>query len=96
MFEIPTGYNCVTRQNDTTLYGYRNNTRDTYTLNGFHWQKTGTSTSSSLPNNAVCVKDPQISTEAFGQIIFASVIILVAFFAALYKSITGVFNSYLR
>lgn len=96
MFDIPSGYSCVVRYNDTTLYAYRNNTRDTYTLNGFDWQKTGTNSSSSLPNNSVCVKDYQIPSQTFGAIILSACVIVIVFFAVLYKAIMGVFHSFLR
>lgn len=80
-FQIPTDdYFCITRQNDTTLYGYQGNRRDTFTLNGFSWQKTATSTYSSTPANLVCVTTAQIpSTVQTGIIVGAVLIVLGAF-----------------
>lgn len=80
-FEIPSDdYFCITRQNDTTLYGYQGNRRDTFTLNGFEWQKTATSASSSTPSNLVCVSTRQIPSTIQTGLIVGGVLIALGFF----------------
>lgn len=45
-FKLPSDYTCIDlNASDTRVYAYRNNTRDTYALNGFKWVKVATSTS---------------------------------------------------
>lgn len=79
-FAIPEGYSCVTRQNDTTLYGYVGSRRDTFTLNGLNWQKTATQSNVSYPSNQVCVTTPQTpSSFLMGAIVAGTLIVLGAF-----------------
>lgn len=86
-FKIPEGYSCITRNNDTTLYGYSGNRRDTFTLNGFTWQKTATNSNTSMPSNLVCVTAPQIpSTVQTGSIVGA-VLVVLAFLGMVGKMI---------
>lgn len=86
-FSIPDGYSCVVRQNDTTLYAYTGNRRDTFTLNGLSWQKTSTSNNTSLPQNIVCVDSPQIpSTFLTGGLVSATLLVL-GFFTLISKMI---------
>lgn len=86
-FSIPEGYSCVVRNNDTTLYGYQGNRRDTYTLNGLKWQHTSTSTSSSYPSNLVCVSEPQIPSSIHTGLVVGGVLIMLAFFSFIAKMI---------
>lgn len=79
-FSIPEGYTCVIRSNDTTLYAYRSSQRDTYIQNGLSWQRTATSTNTSLPTNPVCVSTPQIPSSILtGALVSATFIALGAF-----------------
>lgn len=92
-FDIPEGYSCVVRQSDTTLYAYRNGStvRDTYTVNGLKWQKTGQTTNSSLTASSVCVTTPQIpSTFLTGGLVAGTLVVLAAF-SMIYKMIRRVF-----
>lgn len=92
-FDIPEGYSCVVRQSDTTLYAYRNgsNVRDTYTVNGLSWQKTGQTTSSSSYASSICVTTPQIpSTFLTGGLVAGTLVVLAAF-SMIYKMIRRVF-----
>lgn len=76
-FKIPEGYSCVTRTNDTTLQAYSGSRRDTFTLNGFTWQKTSTTSNTSITSGAVCVTGAQIpSTVQTGSIIGAVLVVL--------------------
>lgn len=88
-FDIPEGYSCVVRQSDTTLYAYRNgsNVRDTYTVNGLIWEKTGQTTTSSSTASSVCVSTPQIpSTFLTGALVSGTLVALCAF-SMIYKTI---------
>lgn len=79
-FSVPEGYSCVVRQNDTTLYGYVSNRRDVYTLNGLVWQKTSTSTNTSLPSNTICVTGSQIPASFLtGGLVSATLLVLGTF-----------------
>lgn len=79
-FDIPEGYTCVIRQNDTTLYAYQGSRRDTFIQNGLGWEKTATVTNSSLPTNPICVSTPQIpSSMLTGMVVVAGLISLAAF-----------------
>ncbi len=86
-FSIPDDYFCVVRQNDTTLYGYTGSRRDTFTLNGFKWQKTATSTNSSMPSNSVCVDSAQIPSSIIPAVVISAVMIVIAFLAFINKMI---------
>lgn len=86
-FEIPSGYSCVVRSNDTTLVGYQGNRRDTYTLNGLVWQKTATTTNNNYPSNIVCVTDPQIPSSVHTGLIIGGVLIMLGFFSIIAKMI---------
>lgn len=80
-FDIPSDdYFCITRQNDTTLYGYQGNRRDTFTLNGFEWQKTATASQNTMPSNLICVSDPQIPSTVQTGLIVGGVLIALGFF----------------
>lgn len=83
-FDIPEGYNCVVRSNDTTLYAYAGSMRDTYTYNGFAWQKTATSTSS-YPNNPVCVTGRQVPSGVLNALLLGGVALSICFFDLIYK-----------
>lgn len=86
-FAIPEGYSCVTRQNDTQLYGYTGSRRDIYTLNGLNWQKTATSTNTNIPSNPVCVTTPQIPSSFLTGAIVAGTMLVLGFFSVVYKII---------
>lgn len=84
-FDIPEGYTCVVRSNDTTLYAYQNSRRDTYTQNGLSWQKTATSTNFSLPSNPVCVSIPQIPSSILTGILVSATFIALGAFSMITK-----------
>lgn len=86
-FELPTGYDCVTRQSDTTLYAYGNGDRDTYTINGFTWLKTGTSSQSwsGVPDNAICQSTAQIPSAFVPSFVLVGSAFVLAFFILVYK-----------
>lgn len=92
-FDIPEGYSCVVRQSDTTLYAYRNgsNVRDTFTLNGLRWQKTGQSTSSTSIASSVCVTTPQIPSSFLTGGLVAGTLVVLAAFNMIYKMIRRVY-----
>lgn len=52
--ELPSNGSCYTLNSSSTIYVYRNNTRDTYTQVGGKWYKTATSIYSSVPSSSVC------------------------------------------
>ena len=76
-FSIPSGYSCVVRSNDTTLYGYTGSRRDTYVINGNRWQNTATA-SQTLPANSVCVSGWQVPSAYL-----ESMVIVGVFFTAI-------------
>lgn len=51
---VPTGASCYSFNSATSLYVYRNNTRDTYTQIGGKWYKTASSSYTNVPTNTVC------------------------------------------
>lgn len=85
MFSIPEGYSCVVRQNDTTLYAYKNNQRHVYTINGLGWEHTSTQTNSTVPNSAVCVTNLQIPSSVVAPIILVGAVFALAMFSLIYK-----------
>lgn len=90
MFSVPEGYSCVVRNSDTQLYAYTSNRRDVYTANGFSWQKTGSSTSSGIPNNPVCVETPQYPSSLLPPVIISAVIIILCFMKLILNMFMGV------
>lgn len=90
-FQIPQGYGCVTRQNDTTLYGYTGSRRDTFTLNGLSWEKTATQTNVNYPTNQVCVTTPQTPSSFLTGAIVASTMLVISGFSIIYKIIKRTF-----
>lgn len=90
MFSIPEGYSCVVRNSDTQLYAYNSNYRDVYTANGFAWQKTGTTTSSRIPDNSVCVENPQYPSSLLPPVIISAVIIILCFMKLILNMFMGV------
>lgn len=92
-FDIPEGYTCVIRQNDTTLYAYKNSVRDTYTVNGLKWQKTGTTTSTSLPANSVCVTSSQIPAASMNSMLLIGCTFCVLAFITIFKIMKRTFLS---
>ena len=90
-FSIPEGYSCVIRQSDTSLYAYQGSRRDTFILNGLSWQKSSTSTGSSIPPNSVCVSTPQIPSTLLTGCTISSVLIVLATFSMIYKMIRRVY-----
>lgn len=90
-FNIPEGYSCIVRSNDTTLLGYQGSRRDTFTLNGLIWQKTSTSTNSSLPSNSVCVSGAQIPASVVPFAILGAVLVVLCFLAFINKMIRRVY-----
>lgn len=91
-FSIPEGYSCVTRQNDTTLYAYKDyNTRDTFTLNGLVWQHTATSNYSGSIGNNVCVTAPQIPSSFLTGGLVAGTLVVLCAFNMIYKMIRRVY-----
>lgn len=89
-FAIPENYDCVTRQNDTTLYAYKNNIRDTYTLNGVEWQKSATSTYNGNYSGLVCVSTSQIPSEFVPWFIGFAFVLMLCLFHHIIKMIIGV------
>lgn len=61
-FKKPTGYQCITRQNDDTLYAYQGYNRDTFNLINGQWMKTYAYTSSSYYSYSgySCISDEYI------------------------------------
>lgn len=92
-FDIPDGYTCVTRQNDTTLYAYHNSQRDTYTVNGLRWQKTGTSMNTSVPANSVCVTNSQIPAASMNSMLLMGCTFSVLAFIIIFKIFKRTFLS---
>lgn len=91
-FSIPVDdYFCVVRQNDTTLYGYQSNHRDTFTLNGFQWQKTATSVNTSMPANLICVTSPQIPSTVLNAFVIGGVLLSLCFFYLILKIVRRTF-----
>lgn len=91
MYELPSGYSCVTRSNDGSyLYGYNSGVRDTYTINGAKWQKISTSYSSSLPNSPVCLSGNQFPASFFPSLILPATLIVLAFFKVILNMFMGV------
>lgn len=91
MYELPAGYTCVTRSNDGSyLYGYTNNTRDTYTVNGFTWQKIATSSYYQLPDSSVCLSGNQYPLAFTTSLILPAVLIVLCFFKVILNMIMGV------
>ena len=86
-FELPADYDCVVRQNDTTLYAYGNGRRDTYTINGLSWLKTATSSQSwgNIPDNAICQTTAQIPSAIVPSFVFVGSAFVLAFFILIYK-----------
>ena len=92
-FDIPDGYSCVTRANDTTLYGYQGTRRDTYTVNGLKWQKTGTTTNTSIPANTVCVSNSQIPAASMNSMLLIGCVFCVLAFITIFKIFKRTFLS---
>ncbi len=91
MYELPSGYTCITRSNDGSyLYGYRDNTRDTYTVNGFSWQKIATSYNSQTPNSSVCLQVNQYPNSFTNSLIMPATLIVLCFFGVVLKMFNGV------
>lgn len=84
-FAIPEGYSCVTRQNDTQLYGYVGNQRHTFVINGLKWEHTSTQTNTTTPQNAVCVTSPQVPSSVVPSLILAGCAIAICFFSLINK-----------
>lgn len=85
LFAIPEGYSCVVRQNDTTLYGYKNNQRHTFIINGIEWEHTSTQTNTTTPTNVVCVTSPQIPSNALLAMILIGGVFAICTFSIIYK-----------
>lgn len=92
-FDIPEGYSCVTRQNDATLYAYQGSRRDTYTVNGLKWQKTGISSSTSIPHSAVCVTNSQIPAASMNSMLLIGCTFCVLAFITIFKIMKRTFLS---
>lgn len=91
MYELPTGYQCITRSNDGNyLYAYNSNIRDTYGINGFSWQKISTNYNSSLPNSSVCLESPQYPNQFAQSLILPATLIVLAFFKIILNMFMGV------
>lgn len=89
-FDIPEDYNCVTRQNDTTLYAYKNNIRDTYTLNGLEWEHTASSNFNNTYNNLICVSGSQVPSQVTPWLIGCGFVLMLCIFNHIIKMIIGV------
>lgn len=85
MFEVPSGYDCVVRNSDTSLYAYSGNTRTSFIPNGFSWQSTSVSTTSSRPSTSLCVTSPQFPSAFSSTILIGGYIFAICFFVMIYK-----------
>lgn len=85
MFSIPEGYSCVTRQSDTTLYGYTGNRRDIFIINGLNWERTSTQKNITIPVNTVCVTSPQIPSSVVMPILLIGAAVAFGMFSMIYK-----------
>lgn len=86
-FSLPEGYDCVVRQNDTTLYAYGSGKRDIYTINGFNWLKTSTSDNnwSGVPDSAICQTTAQIPSSVVPSFLLTGSAFVIMFFIFIYK-----------
>lgn len=85
-FKKPTGYQCVTRQSDDTLFAYTGYTRDTYTLINFKWTKTYSYSSSSYQSYSgySCLSDPYIiPNSTMTAFLFPASLFVLAFFSVI-------------
>ncbi len=85
MFEVPSGYDCVVRNSDTSLYGYNGNTRTSFIPNGFSWQATSISTTSNRPSASLCVTSPQFPASFSSSLLIGGLVSAVCFFVMIYK-----------
>lgn len=58
--EIITDAECYTINNATSIYAYKNNTRETYTQIGGKWKKSGQSSYNYFPSGSYCVAYSEI------------------------------------
>lgn len=90
-FERPSNYDCVVRNSDTQLYGYRNNVRDTFIPNGLYWQKTATSSYNTIPNGSVCLSDSPVYPSALlSPLLVSATLVVLCFFSLIIKMFMGV------
>lgn len=85
LFDIPKGYSCVVRTNDTQLNAYKNNQRHVYIANGLEWEHTSTQTNTTVPNNSVCITSPQIPSNALTGMIIAGTLFAIAAFNIIFN-----------
>lgn len=94
-FNLPSGYACITRQNDDTLIGHYSGyyTRDTLTLINWKWVKTSTSTSTypSHPSNYSCLNlSRYVPNSTMNALILPAVIIVLCLFKVIMNMFMGV------
>lgn len=85
LFSVPEGYQCVVRQSDTQLYAYKTNQRHTFIINGINWEHTSTQTNTTIPNNAVCVTNPQVPSAIANNLILVAAAFAICAFSLIYK-----------
>lgn len=91
MYDLPSGYSCITRSNDGNyLYAYSGSTRDTYGINGFSWQKIASSDYNTIPSSAVCLSGNQYPNEMVNSLILPATIIVLCFFGVILNMFMGV------
>lgn len=85
LFDIPEGYSCVVRQNDTTLYAYAGNHRHVYVVNGLNWEHTSTQINSTIPTNSVCVTSRQYPSSVVDAFVLGGIAFAILTFAMIFK-----------
>lgn len=90
---IPSGASCYVVNSATSIYVYRNNTRDTYTQIGGKWYRTATTSYTNVPTNSVCWSYSDIAAinskaEFFPIYEFIAIILAVFVWFVVYKLIS--------
>lgn len=89
-FQVPENYECIQRSNDTTLYAWNGNTRDTYVVNGLSWEKTASTTYNYGHSDVVCVQGAQIPSQITPWFIGCAFVLMLVIFNHILKMILGV------
>ena len=98
--ELPTNASCYSISSATSIYTYRNNTRDTYTKLGAKWYKTASQTYTNLPSSSVCFSYSditQINSNAEFYPLYYTIGFLLAVFAFrfIWRIIRPIFRAHL-
>lgn len=92
MYKLPTGYNCIDIQNESTVYGYTGNRRDTFVLNGFKWTRIYSNTSNYYSCNYNYTEPYYIPSSHSARFILPAVLIVGALFAIILNWFKGIHN----